>query len=204
MNCFIFCFLTCWLESCLSWLNGAICLFRLSPWTPYCHQYGPLCSCLMAKPKNSSMKLITSTCFGCRRSSRKPTACFQGEPKVTWEPNLGLLICLVYIFFFHPFVSFHFSSGPDSHGLCYYFRDFNAEPELMPKTPSQKKNSRRKRVSLGRQEENQARRRYDIGHSFLIFPGLSLNFSKYMFLPHPDFPREGAATCVAPPSNHWT
>lgn len=25
-----------------------------------------------------------------------------------------------------------------------------------------------------------------------------------MFLPHPDFPREGAATCVAPPSNHWT
>lgn len=63
-------------------------------------------------------------------------------------------------------------------GLCYYFRDFNAEPELMPKTPSQKKNSRRKRVSLGRQEENQARRRYDISYSFLIFPGLSLNFSK--------------------------
>lgn len=43
-----------------------------------------------------------------------------------------------------------------------YFRDFNAEPELMPKTPSQKKNSRRKRVSLGRQEENQARRRFDV------------------------------------------
>lgn len=30
----------------------------------------------------------------------------------------------------------------------------------MPKTPSQKRNTRRKRVSLGRQEENQARRRF--------------------------------------------
>ncbi|KAM4734996.1 inner centromere protein A isoform 2-T2 [Anableps anableps] len=39
-----------------------------------------------------------------------------------------------------------------------FSRDFNAEPELMPKTPSQKKNSRRKRVSVGRQEEGQARR----------------------------------------------
>nr|XP_046250208.1 inner centromere protein isoform X2 [Scatophagus argus] len=44
-----------------------------------------------------------------------------------------------------------------------FSRDFNAEPELMPKTPSQKKNSRRKRVSLGRQEENQARRRFSKG-----------------------------------------
>ncbi|XP_069019532.1 inner centromere protein isoform X2 [Embiotoca jacksoni] len=44
-----------------------------------------------------------------------------------------------------------------------FSRDFNAEPELMPKTPSQKKNSRRKRVSLGRQEENQARRRFSRG-----------------------------------------
>lgn len=44
--------------------------------------------------------------------------------------------------------------------VLFYFRDFNAEPELMPKTPSQKKNSRRKRVSFGRQEENQARRRF--------------------------------------------
>uniref|UniRef100_H3DF80 Inner centromere protein ARK-binding domain-containing protein n=1 Tax=Tetraodon nigroviridis TaxID=99883 RepID=H3DF80_TETNG len=41
--------------------------------------------------------------------------------------------------------------------------DFNAEPELMPKTPSQKKNSRRRRVSVGRQEENQSRRRYSRG-----------------------------------------
>ncbi|XP_074534330.1 inner centromere protein A isoform X2 [Halichoeres trimaculatus] len=41
--------------------------------------------------------------------------------------------------------------------------DFNAEPELMPKTPSQKKNSRRKRVSMGRQEENQAMRRFSKG-----------------------------------------
>lgn len=40
-----------------------------------------------------------------------------------------------------------------------YYRDFNTEPELMPKTPSQKKNTRRKRVSVGRQEENQGRRR---------------------------------------------
>uniref|UniRef100_A0A3Q3BE18 Inner centromere protein n=1 Tax=Kryptolebias marmoratus TaxID=37003 RepID=A0A3Q3BE18_KRYMA len=39
-----------------------------------------------------------------------------------------------------------------------FSRDFNTEPELMPKTPSQKKKSRRKRVSLGRQEESQARR----------------------------------------------
>ncbi|KAM9754782.1 inner centromere protein A isoform 3-T3 [Menidia menidia] len=44
-----------------------------------------------------------------------------------------------------------------------FSRDFNAEPELMPKTPSQKKNSRRKRVSLGRQEESQARRRFSKG-----------------------------------------
>ncbi|KAJ0069323.1 hypothetical protein NL108_003253, partial [Boleophthalmus pectinirostris] len=41
--------------------------------------------------------------------------------------------------------------------------DFNAEPELMPKTPSQKKNTRRKRVSLGRQEDGQARRRFSKG-----------------------------------------
>ncbi|XP_062419113.1 inner centromere protein A isoform X2 [Pungitius pungitius] len=44
-----------------------------------------------------------------------------------------------------------------------FSREFNAEPELMPKTPSQKKNSRRKRVSLGHQEENQARRRFSKG-----------------------------------------
>ncbi|XP_049431149.1 inner centromere protein isoform X1 [Epinephelus fuscoguttatus] len=44
-----------------------------------------------------------------------------------------------------------------------FSRDFNAEPELMPKTPSQKKNSRRKRVSVGHQEENQARRRFSKG-----------------------------------------
>ncbi|XP_041795066.1 inner centromere protein-like isoform X2 [Chelmon rostratus] len=42
-------------------------------------------------------------------------------------------------------------------------KDFNAEPELMPKTPSQKKSTRRKRVSLGRQEEGQARRRFSKG-----------------------------------------
>ncbi|XP_072291425.1 inner centromere protein isoform X2 [Eucyclogobius newberryi] len=44
-----------------------------------------------------------------------------------------------------------------------FTRDFNAEPELMPKTPSQKKNTRRKRVSLGRQEDSQARRRFSKG-----------------------------------------
>lgn len=44
-----------------------------------------------------------------------------------------------------------------------FTRDFNAEPELMPKTPSQKRNTRRKRVSLGRQEESQARRRFSKG-----------------------------------------
>lgn len=130
----------------------------------------------MAKPKNSSMKLITSTCFGCRRSSRKPTACFQGEPEVTREPKLGLLICLVYIFFL-PLFYFIFLMVLTHMGLCYNFRDFNAEPELMPKTPSQKKNSRRKRVSLGRQEENQARRRYDayqLQFSYFSRPQLKL------------------------------
>ncbi|XP_032379935.1 inner centromere protein A isoform X2 [Etheostoma spectabile] len=44
-----------------------------------------------------------------------------------------------------------------------FSRDFNAEPELMPKTPSQKKSSRRRRVSLAHQEENQARRRFSKG-----------------------------------------
>ncbi|KAM4553494.1 inner centromere protein isoform 2-T2 [Fundulus diaphanus] len=44
-----------------------------------------------------------------------------------------------------------------------FSRDFDAVPELMPKTPSQKRNTRRKRVSLGRQEEGQARRRLSRG-----------------------------------------
>lgn len=43
--------------------------------------------------------------------------------------------------------------------LCFvYFRDFNTEPELMPKTPSQRKKNCRKRVSVGRREESQGRR----------------------------------------------
>ncbi|KAM6960630.1 inner centromere protein [Aplochiton taeniatus] len=41
--------------------------------------------------------------------------------------------------------------------------DFSAEPELMPKTPSQKKSNRRIRVSLGRQEEARAKRRFSKG-----------------------------------------
>ncbi|XP_062320795.1 inner centromere protein isoform X3 [Osmerus eperlanus] len=40
--------------------------------------------------------------------------------------------------------------------------DFSAEPELMPKTPSQKKSNRRKRVSLGRAEKT-AKRRFSKG-----------------------------------------
>ncbi|KAK1887242.1 Inner centromere protein A [Dissostichus eleginoides] len=44
-----------------------------------------------------------------------------------------------------------------------FSRDFNTEPELMPKTPSQKKNSRRKRLSSGHQEHNPARRRFSKG-----------------------------------------
>ncbi|KAJ8333862.1 hypothetical protein SKAU_G00411810 [Synaphobranchus kaupii] len=40
--------------------------------------------------------------------------------------------------------------------------DFNAEPELMPKTPSQKKRSRRKRVSVGH-NENRSTRRFSKG-----------------------------------------
>ncbi|XP_031420740.1 inner centromere protein isoform X2 [Clupea harengus] len=39
--------------------------------------------------------------------------------------------------------------------------DFNTEPELMPKTPSQKKTSRRRRVSVG--NENKAKRRLSKG-----------------------------------------
>ncbi|KAK9516591.1 hypothetical protein VZT92_024511 [Zoarces viviparus] len=56
--------------------------------------------------------------------------------------------------------------------------DFIAEPELMPKTPSQKKHSRRKRVSMGHQEEHQARRRFSKGRrSNLRGPSVkSLNF----------------------------
>ncbi|XP_034032232.1 inner centromere protein A isoform X2 [Thalassophryne amazonica] len=59
-----------------------------------------------------------------------------------------------------------------------FSRDFSAEPELMPKTPSQKKNSRRKRVSVGRQEESQARRRFSKGkRSNLRRPSVkALNF----------------------------
>lgn len=44
-----------------------------------------------------------------------------------------------------------------------FTRDFNAEPELMPKTPSQKRNTRRKRVSSGRQDESQVKRRFSKG-----------------------------------------
>ena len=47
--------------------------------------------------------------------------------------------------------------------VCFFFSsDFSDEPELMPKTPSQKKSSRKKRVSLGSQEETRARRRFVI------------------------------------------
>uniref|UniRef100_A0A3Q1FC88 Inner centromere protein ARK-binding domain-containing protein n=1 Tax=Acanthochromis polyacanthus TaxID=80966 RepID=A0A3Q1FC88_9TELE len=55
-----------------------------------------------------------------------------------------------------------------------FSRDFNAEPELMPKTPSQKKNSRRKRVSVGRQEENQARRRFVMSITAFLKASLSV------------------------------
>ncbi|XP_045562284.1 inner centromere protein isoform X2 [Salmo salar] len=40
--------------------------------------------------------------------------------------------------------------------------DFSAEPELMPKTPSQKKSNRRKRLSVG-QNENRNKRRFSKG-----------------------------------------
>lgn len=61
-----------------------------------------------------------------------------------------------------------------------YFRDFNVEPELMPKTPSQKRNTRRKRVSLGRQEENQARRR------FVAFINVTVETKFSKFLRNPE------------------
>ncbi|XP_068595720.1 inner centromere protein [Brachionichthys hirsutus] len=57
-----------------------------------------------------------------------------------------------------------------------FSNDFIAEPELMPKTPSQK-NSRRKRVSLGRQAENQAKRRFSKGKRSNLRGSIkSLNF----------------------------
>lgn len=83
----------------------------------------------------------------------------------------------------------------------------------MPKTPSQKKNSRRKRVSLGRQEENQAKRRCVAFIKVLvmgIYPFLQSCFKhilplcKQMFLSCPGFQRESAVTSEAPLSNHWT
>ncbi|KAL0968836.1 hypothetical protein UPYG_G00272520 [Umbra pygmaea] len=40
--------------------------------------------------------------------------------------------------------------------------DFSAEPELMPKTPSQKKSNRRKRISMG-QNEARAKKRFSTG-----------------------------------------
>lgn len=59
----------------------------------------------------------------------------------------------------------------------------------MPKTPSQKKNSRRKRVSLGRQEESQATRRFVTFITHLLkatfshlFPNLSNKINKCSFL----------------------
>lgn len=89
-----------------------------------------------------------------------------------------------------------------SEAVYFCFREFNAEPELMPKTPSQKKNSRRKRVSLGHQEENQARRR---------FVALMAVLGKFKFHIQivtssscPDFQRESVATSGAPLSNHCT
>ncbi len=87
----------------------------------------------------------------------------------------------------------------------------------MPKTPSQKKNSRRKRVSLGRQEESQARRRFVAFVTVLPKTTFSHFFrpqqfetccafcnSQYISLSRPDFQRESAVTFVAPLSNHST
>lgn len=102
------------------------------------------------------MKSTMFTWFGWRRSSRKPIEFFLGE--INFFLYCLSFACFYFVikknlwcFFFYFAVIFIYFS--------YYFRDFNAAPELMPKTPSQKKNSRRKRVSLGRQEENQTRRR---------------------------------------------
>lgn len=85
------------------------------------------------------------------------------------------------------------------------FRDFNAEPELMPKTPSQKKNSRRKRVSLGRQEENQGKQRFVL--SVPVFSEGSLKCAihfcnSYIILSCLDTQRGGAVTFVALLLNH--
>lgn len=69
----------------------------------------------------------------------------------------------------------------------------------MPKTPSQKKNSRRRRVSVGRQEENQSRRRFVSIVTALVMGSFASILMLVFILFWPDFRGEDAATSVAPP-----
>lgn len=57
----------------------------------------------------------------------------------------------------------------------------------MPKTPSQKKNSRRRRVSVGRQEENQTRRRCLSTVAALVMDSLANILMLIFILFHPVF-----------------
>lgn len=114
------------------------------------------------------MRLILSTWCGWRRSSRKRIACFQGERDLYCEVECVIrfiLLCSAPIY-------------SVTSGLCVYVRftvtsqvirhvnkkdvllysDFSTEPELMPKTPSQKKTNRRKRVSMDLNESRSKRR----------------------------------------------
>lgn len=173
----------------------------------------------MAKHKNSSVTLIMSTWFGLRRSNKRPTACSQGRLEDMSLMSLHTIcIQLEVSCSFHRFpyseiclcvvCLLNCLQCVTNEAVSFHFRDFNAEPELMPKTPSQKKNSRRKRVSLGRQEENQARRRFHywfhchISLNLNLFKHVTLSIILKMSLYCPDSQRESAVIFVAPLSSH--
>lgn len=114
----------------------------------------------------------------------------------------------VVVFFF--FLIICYSLCTDSFKVLltnvflFFSSDFTTEPELMPKTPSQKKNSRRRRVSVGHQEENQTRRRFDSTVTASVMDSLVkiliFSFPFFFMLSRcPDSQGEDAATSVAPP-----
>lgn len=124
------------------------------------------------------------TWFGLKKSSKKQAVCSRGM----FDLMKGLLNKVV-------FVSIHLFLF--SHKCFFYFRDFNTEPELMPKTPSQRKKSRRKRISLGRQEESQASRFVSLINAQVnviqSLSSLQLGNKCFYFL---DYLKEGAVTFV--------
>ncbi|XP_061138266.1 inner centromere protein-like isoform X2 [Syngnathus typhle] len=103
-------------------------------------------------------------CLGYRRSSDKP-------PSATMSTVKSSLLSLTKMFadktqeFLNDIDNVHmvWLEEIQQEAKLMFSSDSNFEPELMPKTPSQKKNSRRKRVSVGRQEDSQFRRRLSRG-----------------------------------------